>query len=86
MSDTGLTGGGTDLLDRELEKLLNDAVTEDGDHDRFSHYAPKAKIMEAMVTGTPVKALCGKKWIPTRDPERFPICPSCKEIYESLRE
>jgi len=86
MADTDITGGGTEVLDRELEKLLNGEVTEDGDHDRFSHYAPKAKIMEAIVTGVPIVALCGKKWVPSRDPEKFPVCPTCKEIYESLRD
>jgi hypothetical protein len=23
-------------------------------------------------------------WVPSRDPKRFPVCPECKEIYESL--
>jgi hypothetical protein len=36
------------------------------------------------VTGDPVVALCGKVWTPSRDPKRFPVCPECKEIYESL--
>ena len=40
--------------------------------------------MEAMVNGTPVRALCGKVWVPSRDPKRFPVCPECKEIYESI--
>lgn len=59
---------------------------EEGDHERFSHYADKDKIMEAMVNGTPVRALCGKVWVPSRDPKRFPVCPECKEIYESIPE
>jgi Protein of unknown function (DUF3039) len=58
---------------------------DEGDHERFSHYADKDKIMEAMVNGTPVRALCGKVWVPSRDPKRFPVCPECKEIYESDR-
>jgi len=29
-------------------------------------------------------ALCGKVWVPSRDPERFPVCPECKEIWQSL--
>jgi hypothetical protein len=58
---------------------------DEGDHERFSHYADKEKIMEAMVNGTPVRALCGKVWVPSRDPKRFPVCPECKEIYESDR-
>ncbi len=79
-------GGGTDLLDRELEQLLNDELSEDGDHDKFSHYVPKDKIVESAVTGKPVRALCGKKWTPNSNPERFPVCPSCKEIYEKMRD
>ena len=78
-------GGGTDVLDRELEKLLNEESVEDGDHDRFSHYVKKEKILQSALSGKPVRALCGKKWTPGRDPEKFPICPACKEIYEKLR-
>ncbi|MEV0270728.1 MAG: DUF3039 domain-containing protein [Hamadaea sp.] len=61
-------------------------LVEEGDHERFSHYAPKDKIMAALVEGTPIRALCGKVWVPSRDPSRFPVCPECKEIYESLEE
>jgi hypothetical protein len=57
---------------------------DEGDHERFAHYADKDKILEATVTGTPIRALCGKVWVPSRDPQRFPVCPECKEIYESL--
>jgi hypothetical protein len=59
---------------------------DEGDHERFAHYADKDKILEATVTGTPIRALCGKVWVPSRDPQRFPVCPECKEIYESLPE
>ncbi len=45
----------------------------------------KEKILESAVTGKPVGALCGKKWIPGRDPEKFPVCPDCKKIYERLK-
>ena len=85
MADLDQTGGGTDTLDRELEELLNKELVEDGDHERFSHYAPKDKITESMVTGKPLRALCGKLWTPSRDPEKFPVCPTCKEIYEKLK-
>ena len=36
-------------------------VTDDGDHDRFAHYAKKADIARAYVTGEAIVALCGKK-------------------------
>ena len=35
--------------------------------------------------GTPVIALCGKVWVPTRSPEKYPVCPECKEIWESIK-
>ena len=85
MTDTDHTGGGTDVLDRELEKLLNGEMLEEGDHERFSHYAPKDKIIQSAVTGKPLRALCGKLWVPSRDPEKFPVCPTCKEVYEKLK-
>jgi hypothetical protein len=73
---------GTALLDREL---LEQPV-EPGDHERFAHYVRKEKIMESAVTGSPVIALCGKVWIPGRDPKKFPVCPLCKEIFDGLRK
>ena len=53
--------------------------------DGYVLNVPKDKLTEAMVMGTPVVALCGKVWVPSRDPEKFPICPECKEIWDSLR-
>jgi hypothetical protein len=82
---TRQAGFGTGVLEdtRVDERVV---PTEDGDHERFSHYVPKDKLMEAMINGTPVIALCGKVWVPSRDPERFPVCPECKDIWESMRK
>lgn len=77
-------GGGTATLDRELEELLRNEQLDEGDHDRFSHYVKKDDILKSALSGKPVRALCGKKWTPGRDPEKFPVCQSCKEIYEKL--
>lgn len=38
------------------------------------------------MTGEPVFALCGKKWNPSKNPEKYPVCPECREIWESLKE
>ncbi|MFT4744946.1 MAG: hypothetical protein ACI9AD_000794 [Nitriliruptoraceae bacterium] len=59
----------------EIEQQL-----DDGDHDRFAHYVRKVDLMKAYVEGDAIIALCGKEWVPSRDPEKFPVCPSCKEI------
>ena len=76
--------GGTLTLDRELEELLREENIEPGDHERFAHYVRKEKILESALSGEPVTALCGKVWVPGRDPKKFPVCPMCKEIWESM--
>jgi hypothetical protein len=62
----------------ELEQLQ--VKTSTGDHDVFAHYVERDLITEALVNGWPVIALCGKVWVPFRDPSRYPICPICEEI------
>ena len=59
-------------------------VTDDGDHDRFAHYTRRADASRAYVEGTPVRALCGKVWVPSRDPSRYPVCPECEKIRRRL--
>lgn len=75
-------------LDETLSGLDVETVTrtstDDGDHDRFSHYVRKDKIVESAVTGKPVIALCGKVWVPVRDPDKYPICPDCLKIYNKI--
>ena len=58
--------------------------TDDGDHDRFAHYVRKGDAAKAYVEGIPVRALCGKVWVPSRDPSRYPVCPDCAKIREHL--
>ena len=72
----------TAVLERET---VEETRVEPGDHERFAHYVRKEKILESALSGDPVIALCGKVWVPGRDPNRFPVCPACKEIYEGLR-
>jgi hypothetical protein len=75
----GGQSSGDTLLEEQSQSL------EPGDHERYSHYVRKEKIVESAVMGTPVIALCGKVWVPGRDPQKFPVCPACKDIYEGLR-
>ncbi len=74
------------MTDQDFGTQLEEKVLLDqGDHERFSHYVQKNKIVESAVMGSAVVALCGKVWIPSRDPQKFPVCPTCKEIYEGLK-
>ena len=84
------------MSDVELRSNIGDPAL-DGDHERFAHIVLEsarfgddadptrvADVTAAYIEGTPVQALCGKVWVPSRDPKRYPVCPSCKEIAQSL--
>ncbi len=65
-------------------KPIVEPTLDEGDHERFAHIViPASAVTEAYITGTPVTALCGKTWVPSRDPKRYPVCPTCKEVWES---
>jgi len=60
---------------------------ETGDHDHFSHIVyPADKVTEAIINGTPVTALCGHTWVPSRDPKKYPVCETCKDVYDHLHQ
>lgn len=44
-----------------------------------------AKVLEARIYGTPLEALCGHVWVPSRDPKQLPVCEKCKSVYEMYR-
>jgi hypothetical protein len=51
------------------------------------HYVRKAKITESAVMGTMVQALCGEVFPVTKTSKPgSPVCPDCKEIFETMRE
>ena len=83
LDEPGLGGGTSTLLEPEVESTPRTSFG-DGDHERFAHYVRKEKILESALSGDPVIALCGKVWIPGRDPSRFPVCPACREIYGAI--
>ena len=74
----------TDTWIDEKTDERTDSSTGDGDHDRYAHYVRKADIVRSNVEGVPVQALCGKVWIPNRDPDKYPICPTCKELHAKI--
>ena len=44
-----------------------------------------AVVLEARINGTPVEALCGFVWVPSRDPKQLPVCEECKSIYSMYK-
>jgi len=77
----------SELITMPVETLdpLAVPVTDDGDHERFAHIVKKDDQMAGYVMGAMVTALCGKKWIPSRDPEKYPVCPTCVEVWSMMK-
>jgi hypothetical protein len=82
------------MTDLTVSPKVSDPML-DGDHERMTHivlegFQPEEgdfvslgpSVVEGIVNGTAVKALCGKVWVPGRDPKKYPLCPTCKEIAE----
>ena len=67
-----------------LEDVNTDTKNDDNDEEQFAHYAESASVTEGYIMGTPVIALCGKVFVPSRNPERLRVCSICKEIVEAL--
>ena len=71
------------------ESTVTETRTEErldpGDAERFAHYVRKDKVLASQVTGRAVIALCGKVWVPVRNPDKYPVCPVCKEIYRQMK-
>jgi hypothetical protein len=74
-------------------------ITDEGDHERMAHIVLEGfhpdkdggefvsagpSVVEGIINATPVRALCGKTWVPNRDPKRFSLCPTCKEIAQQM--
>lgn len=45
----------------------------------------KDKVTRSYVTGEAVTALCGKRWVPSRNPDGLPVCKACVAELERRR-
>ena len=71
-----------EVIEERPDPTLSDG---DGDHERMAHIIRKDDQMKGYVMGEQVTALCGKKWVPARDPERYPVCQTCLEMLGQIR-
>ena len=67
------------VLDYDLDEKI-----QENNEEYLAHYADAAEVTEGYIMGTPVIALCGKIFVPTKNPEKLRVCPVCKKIAEAL--
>lgn len=71
----------------EIAPSTTPSVTDpdpDFEEPKEAHIVRREDQMRGYVMGDAIKALCGKLWVPSRDPENLPVCKRCKEIKEQI--
>ena len=51
----------------------------DMEHGKVAHIIRKSDQMRGYVLGEEITALCGERFIPTRDPYQYPVCEACRQ-------
>jgi Protein of unknown function (DUF3039) len=70
------------MSEQQTEPRTTDGDT--GGPGDVAHYARKEDITRAAIEGGLVIALCGVKFQPVRDPQRFPVCRPCARLLDQL--
>ena len=84
---TAEPAGTIDGMSTTTEVLESPSTSDTDTGPEMFHYVRKNKIAESAVMGSFVEALCGEVFPVTKAPKPgSPVCPACKEIYESLRD
>lgn len=78
-------------MSTELEEVTE--IVQEVNNPILSHIVERdetqsaaARITEARVYGTPLTALCGYVWVPSRNPENHPLCEKCAEIFAFAKD
>lgn len=66
-----------DISDKTIEELSED-------EPEFTHIIRRDDLERGYLLQEPVTALCGHTWVPTKNPENYPVCPKCKKIAGQL--
>jgi hypothetical protein len=66
------------MADSDAKVIHRKETRTTQDHsDDMAHIVMKDDQMRGYMTGEPIKALCGKIWVPTRDYAGLPVCQKC---------
>lgn len=68
----------TEILERPE---LSDPDLDEG---RLTHIVSRDDEMKGYVLGEEIVALCGHRFVPSRDPRKYPVCQACKDVLSSM--
>ena len=55
-------------------------LTEEDEQPDAAHIVTQKDLIESQISGKPIRALCGKLWVPKRNPDNYPMCQACVEV------
>lgn len=70
----------------ELDEHVDSGSLAQSTPGLVSHYSHRKHLAGSTINGTAVRALCGTFFVPTRDHESLPECPTCRERFAELPE
>ena len=70
----------------DLSPVLDRSDTDNPEEHKHivNQHLPGNSIADAIIFGTEITALCGYRWIPTKDPDKYPLCQSCRLALEAM--
>lgn len=68
-----------------LEERPDTNLDVDTGDPQVKHIGRADDVTRAYITGTPIEALCGVIFVPSRDPDKYPLCQRCAEILERIK-
>jgi hypothetical protein len=72
MTETGI------LTDLDAAPIVE--TTEGDEAPDAAHIVTQKDLIHSQVTGEAIRALCGKMWVPKRNPDDYPVCQACVDV------
>ena len=73
------------MSDTEILEQPAASTSETDDEGRQAHIGRAADVSRAYVTGEEITALCGKRFVPSRNPDDYPVCQRCKAVLDQIK-
>jgi len=58
-------------------------ATEGEEQPDAAHIVTQEDLIHSQITGEAIRALCGKMWVPRRNPDDYPLCQACLEVFNA---
>jgi hypothetical protein len=74
----------TILLEPVLDIIEDIREEVEFDEPTVSHLITKEDALNGYINGVPITAVCGHVFVPTRDPDKFPLCQKCVDVAKNM--